>query len=168
MTEPSGDAPALGGGDDGGLAPALGSKAPRGKRAWWNNLKGPIAVLLADFADPHPRVRRRAVEALGRLGDRRATSALTQGLRDPAWEVRLACLHALVKLGAGTAPLARATRDGHPPVRRAAAEALAAHGDARDVPALEAMVAYLAATAQDADRQHAEAALAALQTRLSR
>ncbi|MDB5101562.1 MAG: lyase domain protein repeat-containing protein, partial [Cyanobacteria bacterium RYN_339] len=136
---------------------------------WWRNLKGPIAVLLADLSVQSPRVRRRAAEALARLGDRRAVPALAQGLRDADWEVRLACIQALDRLGGdGVAePLARATREGNARVRLAAADALAQHGDARGVAALEALAGYLEATGLETDRARVLAALTALKRRLT-
>lgn len=127
------------------LAPELGSRLQAGSnRPWWRSLKGPIAVLLTDLADPTPMVRRRAAEALARLGDRRAVSALAICARDPAWEVRKACVKALDRLGGDgiLKALHRAGRDGHAVVRLAAAEAIARHGDASSLPVLKAMLDY--------------------------
>jgi HEAT repeat protein len=155
--------------EDASLAPVLGTTPGLGKRAWWRNLKGPISVLLADLGDASPRVRRRAAEALARLGDRRAVPALALGLRDPVWQVRLACIQALARLGGdGVAePLARATREGNARVRLAAAEGLAQHGDARGLAALEALAAYLEAAGLETDRTRVLAALATLKRRLT-
>jgi ParB family chromosome partitioning protein len=158
-------------GKDESLAPVLGTAPTRGqgKRPWWLNLKGPIAVLLADLTAQSPRVRRRAAEALARRGDRRAVAALAQGLRDADWEVRLACIQALARLGGdGVAePLARATREGNARVRIAAAEALAQHGDTRGLAALEALAGYLEAAGLEADRAKVLVALATLKQRLT-
>ena len=150
------------------LAPVLGSPAARGRRPWWNNLKGPIAVLLADLGATTPRVRRRAAEALARLGDRRAAPALAQGMRDRAWEVRLACLEALLQLSTDglAAVLARATRDGNPRIRMAAAAALPNFGDAHGLQALEALEAYLDACGQEADCLSVSLRLSELRARL--
>lgn len=160
--------PALPGHDE-SLSPVLGTARTTERRPWWRNLKGPIAVLLTDFGDPSPRVRRRAAEALARLGDRRAVPALALGLKDPDWQVRLACIQALARLGGdGVAePLARATREGNARVRLAAAEGLAQHGDARGLAALEALAAYLEAAGLESDRARVLAALATLKRRLT-
>jgi HEAT repeat protein len=153
--------PTLGDGSDRGLAPAMGGDARVDKRAWWRSLKGPIAVLLADLEADNPLVRRRAVEALARLGDRRAVPALARQLRDRDWKVRLACVQALGRLrGDGViSPLARATRDGHPRVRLGAAEILAVQGDPRGIAALDALLAYLDACGQSAEHAKVKALL---------
>ena len=169
MSEPSEQpdalAPALpGGGPEGDLAPALGTPARRAGRAWWRSMKGPIAVLLADLEAASPLVRRRAVEALVRLGDRRAVPALALTLRDPAWEVRRACARTLGRLGGDGATLALrgAMRDGHPLVRLTAAEALAALQDRGALPLLEELAAHLARYGTPFEQARAEASLLAL------
>jgi HEAT repeat protein len=151
------------------LSPELGTRPVVEKRPWWRNLKGPIAVLLADLSDPKPMVRRRAAEALARLGDRRAVSALVACARDPAWEVRRACVKALDRLGGDAVlkPLHRAGRDGHPVVRLAAAEAIARHGDATSVPVLRAMLEHAERYGLPADRAAVEAALRQVEERLN-
>jgi HEAT repeat protein len=162
--------PAMAGRDelaDCSLSPTLGTAAITRRRPWWNNLKGPIAVLLPDLTDASPRLRRRAAEALARLGDRRAAPALALGLRDRTWEVRLACLEALLHLradGLGEV-LARGTLDGHPRVRLAAADALLVLGDARGIAPLEALEKYLSASGQETDRRRVLATLDALRAK---
>lgn len=161
-------APSLGALGEPSLAPELGSRKSQAHRPWWRNLKGPIGVLLADLASPNALVRRRAAEALVRLGDRRALSALAAGAGDPAWEVRLACLRALDRFGGDEAVLAfhRACRDGHAAVRLEAARALARHGTAASVGVLEQLLSYVTAYGLPRDRAVVESALAELKSRL--
>lgn len=158
-----------GSGPDEDFSPTLGTPAParRGGRAWWRNLKGPIAVLLADLEAPSPLVRRRAAEALVRLRDRRAVPALAQAVRDKSWEVRRACALALGRLGGdgAAAALRIAARDGHAQVRLTAAEALAALGDVGAVPLLEEVVRHMGAFGTKHEQERAESALAALRRR---
>jgi HEAT repeat protein len=152
------------------LAPELGTRPQRdaGRRPWWRSLKGPIAVLLTDLGDPTPMVRRRAAEALARLGDRRAVSALALGVRDPAWEVRRACVKALDRLGGDGVlkTLHRAGRDGHAVVRLTAAEAIGRHGDATSLPVLRAMLEYAEKYGTAGDRVAIAAALRLVEARL--
>jgi hypothetical protein len=163
--EAGGDlAPAIAEAPDDGLAPALGTPPGRGGRAWWRSLKGPIAVLIADLEATSPLVRRRAAEALVRLGDRRAVPALALAARDPAVEVRRACVRALGRLGGDGAAVAlrRSMRDAHPAVRLAAAEGLAGLGDAAALPLLEELARHLAAYGSAHERERAAAAIARL------
>lgn len=159
-------APSLSG-DGPDLAPSLGAPPPAG-RAWWHSLKGPISVLLADLERGTPTVRRRAAEALVRMGDRRAVAALAERCRDEHPEVRLACVKALSRLGGdGALPaLHRACRDGHAPVRLAAAEGLARLGDASSVAVLEALLAHARDYGLPPDVALIERALADLTRRL--
>ena len=150
------------------LSPELGTRPVVEKRPWWRNLKGPIATLLADLNDPKPMVRRRAAEALARLGDKRAASALAACARDSSWEVRRACINALDRLGGDAVlkPLHRAGRDGHPVVRLAAAEAIARHGNASSLPVLEAMLEHAERYGTSGDRAAIAAALQQVAQRL--
>ena len=149
------------------LAPELGTPAGGGRgggRAWWRSLKGPIAVLLRDLEAQNPLVRRRAAEALVRLGDRRAVSALAHALRDPAPDVRMACARALGRMGdaAARGALRPLMRDARPAVRVAAAEALAALHDVEALPLVEALVAHFEAFGTP----HEAARVAAIAARL--
>lgn len=152
------------------LAPELGSRPQRetGRRPWWRSLKGPIAVLLTDLNDPTPMVRRRAAEALARLGDRRAISALVIGARDKRWEVRQACVKALDRLGGDgvLAALHRASKDGHAVVRLAAAEAIGRHGNGTSVPVLRGMLDYAEKYGTPGDRLVIAEALRQVEARL--
>lgn len=166
--EPDDLSPALGGaGADGGLAPELGSTGSK-PRPWWRSLKGPIAVLLAGLESKTPTERRRAAEALARLGDRRAIPALSERVREDArWEVRKACVEALLALGGEVQPgLHRALRDGHPAVRIAAAEGLAVHGSRASLQPMDDLLAYLQRFASASDVARVAAAIATLRSRL--
>lgn len=59
-----------------------------------------VSLLLAILCDPDRDLRHAAAEALGRLGERRAESALTRTLRDPDTVVRSAAERALKALAA--------------------------------------------------------------------
>jgi HEAT repeat protein len=54
---------------------------------------------LAALTDPKEGVRLRAAQALGRIGDRRATAELLRALDDELWDVRYAAEYALVAFG---------------------------------------------------------------------
>ncbi|HEY9722532.1 MAG TPA: HEAT repeat domain-containing protein, partial [Oscillatoriaceae cyanobacterium] len=160
-------APSLGG--DGGpeLAPALGATPPLG-RAWWHSLKGPISVLLADLERGTPTVRRRAAEALVRMGDRRAVPALAERCRDEHPEVRLACVKALARLGGdGALPaLHRACQDSHAHVRLAAAEGVARLGNESSLGVLETLRGHACDYGLPSDVVAVERAIAELTRRL--
>jgi HEAT repeat protein len=150
------------------MAPELGSRSRAEPRPWWRNLRGPIAILLKDLQDPKPMVRRRAAEALARMGDRRAVAALCFCAKDSAWEVRRACVGALDRLGGDAVlkALHRAGRDGHPVVRLAAAEAIGRHGDAGSVAVLAAMREYTERYGTARDLAVVDEAIARLAARL--
>ena len=79
-----------------------------------------------------PSVRDAAATALGRIGDRRAVTPLTDLLsRESEWDVRIAAAYSLGQLGdpAATARLIEAMADHQPYVREAAAKALGECGD---------------------------------------
>lgn len=169
MTEGPDDlAPSLGA-SEGSLAPALGSRPPAGVRPWWRSLKGPIGTLIADLEHASAIERRRAAQALVRLGDRRAVPALAVAARDPAFEVRKAAIAALAALGGDGVrePLHRACQDGHPAVRLEAAAGLVAHGDRSSVVVLEALAEHARRFGLPADLVRVEAAIAGLRSRLA-
>jgi len=77
-------------------------------------------------------VRLRATQALGRIGDRRATACLIRKLDDEVYTVRYAAVDALVAFGKPSiSPLAAAYRDASDRARPHLLEALAKLGDER-------------------------------------
>ncbi|HPP52681.1 MAG TPA: HEAT repeat domain-containing protein, partial [Thermoguttaceae bacterium] len=96
-----------------------------------------IPALREALKDKDSRVRWRAAEALGNLGDRESIPALREALKDQDWHVREAAAEALVKLGPPSIPALReALKDQHSDVRHAAAKALGNLGDHESIPAL--------------------------------
>ena len=82
-------------------------------------------------------LKRRLVEALGKLGDPQAVPPLIKALGDDWDDVRRAAAEALVKIGTPAVPaLIQALGHRYSAVRRAAAEALGELGDPQAVPAL--------------------------------
>jgi HEAT repeat protein len=85
-------------------------------------------VLLALLDDPHESIRRTAAEALGKIGDHRAISSLTQSLRDREPGVRAAAARSLGQLSpleeSTSAMLVELIRDTDAGVRQAAVQAL--------------------------------------------
>ena len=119
----------------------------------------PLAVKLREDTDPV--VRRRAAEALSRLGSETALAALTAGLRDPVEDVRLAAARGLRELDPGyaKADLSRLLlEDPNHDVRVQAAGALGESGDAEVLPVLEAALAdpneFVRAAVANAMRVH--------------
>ena len=115
--------------------------------------------------DPDPVVRRRAAEALTRLGgdpaNETAVAALADGLRDPIEDVRLAAAQGIRELDPGyaVAELARLLlEDPNHDVRVQAAGALGESGDPEAQPVLEAALAdpneFVRAAAANALRVH--------------
>ena len=86
----------------------------------------PRADLVQLAADPDPRVRRRAILAIGQVGLTAASKTLTAALGDPESEVRQIAAFALGLLGdkSTEAALAALLKDADPLVRGRAAEAL--------------------------------------------
>ncbi|MFC5138149.1 HEAT repeat domain-containing protein [Actinomycetospora rhizophila] len=116
-------------------------------------------ALLRAADDLDPRVRARAVEALGLVGAVGAAPRLVTALvEDPVAEVRLRAARALGRLGSPVAlePLLAATAGSEPaPLRATAAQALGALGARTAVPVLARLVA-------DPDHWVAHTAAAAL------
>ena len=85
---------------------------------------------MAALNESRELVRLRAAQALGKIGDRRATSALLQKLDDEMYDVRYAAEDALVKFGQPSrAPLRDAYRRATPRAKPHILEALAKLGD---------------------------------------
>lgn len=83
-------------------------------------------------------VRRKAAEALGKLGDSKAAEPLIQALKDEDWRVREKVVEALGKIKDPRAvePLTQALKDEKAIVRQRAASALGNTGDERALEAL--------------------------------
>jgi HEAT repeat protein len=110
----------------------------RGEAKKYPNLEQQVASLYVESKRDDPRIRRYLGLVLGKLGDRRATPVLIEGVKDPDAESRL---YAIVALGELRDPdavstLIEAVRDEDKDVRKTAAFALGAIGDPRAVPAL--------------------------------
>jgi HEAT repeat protein len=110
----------------------------RGEAKQYPNLEQQVAGIYAQSKNDDPRIRRYLALVLGKLGDRRATPTLLEGLRDSDAESRLYAIVALGELHdpAAVPSLAAATRDDDKDVRKTAAFALGEIGDPRAVDAL--------------------------------
>jgi HEAT repeat protein len=110
----------------------------RGEAKKYPNLEQQVATLYTQSKNDDPRIRRYLSLVLGKLGDRRATPVLIEGLHDNDAESRLYAIVALGELRdpAAVPPLMEATRDEDKDVRKTAAYSLGAIGDPRGVPAL--------------------------------
>jgi HEAT repeat protein len=114
----------------------------RGEAKKYPNLEQQVASIYTQSKNDDPRIRRYLALVLGKLGDRRATPVLIEGLHDNDAETRLYTIVALGELrDPGAVPnLIEATRDDDKDVRKTAAFSLGAIGDARAVPALASML----------------------------
>jgi len=124
-----------------------------------------VRELIAALDGPNRRIARGAVEALGAIGDRRATGPLTALLVDEDPLIRAAAALALARLRDGRAvePLIGMLRETYPGMAQVAARALGEIGDDRaveplkkihedpDAPAREAAGEALAQIADAAD-----------------
>ena len=100
-------------------------------------------------------LKRRLVEALGKLGDPQAVPPLIKALGDDWDDVRRAAAEALGRIGApAVPPLIQALGDSDRDVRAVSAEALGKLGDPRAVPAL---IQALGDSDRDVRRAAAEA-----------
>lgn len=124
-----------------------------------------VLALIAHFGDPRGvpyaarlaregadlTVRRAAIQALGRCGDRRATPALLDALDDPAVEVRRAAVKVLgdLRVRSAASRLVALLKDEDPALRRAAVVAL---GQLRDRRALEPLVDQYKAHRHDIEK----------------
>jgi HEAT repeat protein len=114
----------------------------RGEAKKYPNLEQQVASIYTQSKNDDPRIRRYLALVLGKLGDRRATPVLIEGLHDNDAETRLYTIVALGELrDPGAVPnLIEATRDDDKDVRKTAAFSLGAIGDPRAVPALVSML----------------------------
>jgi HEAT repeat protein len=123
-------------------------------------------ALTATLSDPEPAVRRMAATMLGRVAAQEARAGLVGALGDGDAGVRAAAVAALVATGPHpeTWPVVAARLDDpSPPVRGAVAAGLAAHGDARGAPVIEALLSGLTAEEWIAGLEAAAAAPGAVQ-----
>jgi HEAT repeat protein len=116
----------------------LSKSLDRGEAKKVPNLEPRVASLYQSSKSDDPRIRRYLSIVLGRLGDRRATPLLLDGLGDRDVENRVYAILALGDLRdpAAVPALAKLTSDGEKDVRKTAAYALGTIGDPRAVPAL--------------------------------
>lgn len=116
----------------------LSKSLDRGEARKSPNLEPRVAALYQSSRNDDPRIRRYLSIVLGRLGDRRATPLLLDGLHDKDVENRMYSILALGELRdpAAVPALTAAAADPERDVRKTAVYALGTIGDARAVPAL--------------------------------
>ena len=116
----------------------LSKSLDRGEAKKSPNLEPRVAALYQSSKSDDPRIRRYLAIVLGRLGDRRATPLLLDGLNDKDVENRVYAMLALGELRdpAAVPALAKLTTDPEKDVRKTAVYALGKINDPRAVPAL--------------------------------
>ncbi len=116
----------------------LSKSLDRGEAKKSPNLEPRVAALYQSSKNDDPRIRRYLAIVLGRLGDRRATPLLLDGLNDKDVENRVYAMLALGELRdpAAVPALAKLTTDPERDVRKTAVYALGTINDPRAVPAL--------------------------------
>ena len=116
----------------------LSKSLDRGEAKKSPNLEARVAALYQSSKSDDPRIRRYLAIVLGRLGDRRATPLLLDGLNDKDIENRVYAMLALGELRdpAAAPALAKLTTDPERDVRKTAVYALGTINDPRAVPAL--------------------------------
>jgi HEAT repeat protein len=116
----------------------LSKSLDRGEAKKTPNLEPRVAALYQSSKSDDPRIRRYLSIVLGRLGDRRATPLLLDGVRDKDVENRVYAMLALGDLRdpAAVPALAQLAADPEKDVRKTAVYALGNIGNARAVPAL--------------------------------
>lgn len=104
--------------------------------------RGAVPALAAALSDPDWGVRHAAVEALGRIGDPRASEPLIVALHDPDWTVRSAAATALLHVGDAQSldALIGALKSSDEFVRLSAVKALARIGGRRAAHAVASML----------------------------
>jgi len=141
----------------------LSKSLDRGEARKNPNLEPRVASLYQSSKNDDPRIRRYLSIVLGRLGDRRATPLLLDGLKDKDVENRVYAILALGDLRdpAAVPALTALTADPEKDVRKTAVYALGTINDSRAVPALAQ-----ALNDQEADvRWNAAVSLAAFRDR---
>jgi len=88
--------------------------------------KKQIKQWIGALKDKDSDIRRKAAEALGKIGDRRAVEPLIEALKDENWEIRSGAAEALrdIRDRRAVEPLIEALKDGDSDVRKAAKAAL--------------------------------------------
>jgi len=116
----------------------LSKSLDRGEAKKTPNLEPRVAELYQSSKNDDPRIRRYLSIVLGRLGDRRATPLLLDGVQDKDVENRVYAILALADLRdpAAVPALSRLAADPEKDIRKTAVYALGRLGDARAVPAL--------------------------------
>jgi HEAT repeat protein len=116
----------------------LSKSLDRGEAKKSPNLEPRVAALYQSSKSDDPRIRRYLAIVLGRLGDRRATPLLLDGLNDKDVENRVYAMLALGELRdpAAVPALAKLTTDPEKDLRKTAVYALGKINDSRAVPAL--------------------------------
>jgi HEAT repeat protein len=114
----------------------------RGEAKNYPNLEQQVASLYTQSRNDDPRIRRYLALVLGKLGDKRATPVLLEGLRDTDTEARLYAIVALGELHdrGAVSNLIGMTHDEDKDVRKTAAFALGEIGDPSAVNALAAQL----------------------------
>jgi len=116
----------------------LSKSLKRGEARNNPELQNQVAALYSRSKDDDPKVRRYLSMVLGRIGDRRSTPLLLDGLKDRDTETRIYALLALGELQDPTAvpAILALTNDDEPDIRKSAIYALGAIGDPSAIPAL--------------------------------
>lgn len=116
----------------------LSKSIERGETRKYPNLEPQVAAIYQSSKSDDPRIRRYLSVVLGRLGDRRATPVLLDGLRDRDVENRIFALLGLGELRdpAAVPQVAAAAGDSERDIRKTAVYALGQIGDPSAIPAL--------------------------------
>ena len=117
----------------------LSKSIKRGEAKRYPNMVEQVVDVYRSSANDDPRVRQYLTLVLGKLGDKRASPALVEGLSDSVVENRIYALIALAEVhDANSVPaVIRATRDDEKDVRKTAIYALVELHDARALPVLQ-------------------------------
>ena len=118
----------------------LSKSIKRGEAKQYPNLAEQVVEVYRASKDDDPRIRQYLTLVLGKIGDRRATPALIEALREPIVETRIYALVALAELRdpAALPAILEAARDPEKDVRKTALFTLGQYDDARTIPVLAA------------------------------